>query len=59
MLSWLTVKLKIEKNGVTQIRGGAWCSQALYCESSFRNALPGKDKLNFVGLRVVIKQVKK
>lgn len=48
---------RVEKGGNTQIRGGAWCSQALYCESSFRNAAPGRDKHNFVGFRVVLKKV--
>lgn len=48
---------RVEKDGKTQIRGGAWCSQAAYCESSFRNAAPGRDKHNFVGFRVVLKKV--
>lgn len=49
---------RLEKNGTTQIRGGAWCSRASYCESSFRNAAPTKDKHNFVGFRVALKKVK-
>jgi formylglycine-generating enzyme required for sulfatase activity len=47
-----------EKVGQAVIRGGAWCSLPLYCESSFRNGLPGRDKLNFVGFRVALKRVK-
>ena len=31
--------VRLEKNGMTQIRGGAWCSKPLYCESSFRNGI--------------------
>lgn len=50
--------VRVKKDGVTQIRGGAWCSMPLYCESSFRNALSGRDKENYVGFRVVLKQVK-
>lgn len=50
--------VRIAKEGKTQIRGGAWCSRALYCESSFRNAAPSRDKHNFVGFRVVLKKVK-
>ncbi len=50
--------VRLEKNGVTQTRGGAWCSVPLYCESSFRNALTSRDKLNFVGFRIAIKKVK-
>ena len=49
---------KVEKNGVRQIRGGAWCSRASYCESSFRNAAPTKDKHNFVGFRIALKKTK-
>ena len=48
---------RAEKEGVTQIRGGAWCSLPLYCESSFRNGLTGRDKRNFVGFRIVLQQV--
>lgn len=47
---------RVEKDGKTQIRGGAWCSLPLFCESSFRNALPGRDKFNFVGFRVALKK---
>jgi formylglycine-generating enzyme required for sulfatase activity len=50
--------VKLEKNGTTQIRGGAWCSLPMYCESSFRNSPPGKDKHNFVGFRIALKRVK-
>lgn len=50
--------VRVEKDGQTQIRGGAWCSLPLYCESSFRNTPPGRDKHNFVGFRVVLKKVK-
>jgi formylglycine-generating enzyme required for sulfatase activity len=50
--------VRVEKDGKTQIRGGAWCSLALYCESSFRNASPGRDKRNFIGFRVVLKKTK-
>ena len=49
---------RVEKDGKTQIRGGAWCSQARYCESSFRNAAPGRDKHNFVGFRILLKKAK-
>ena len=49
---------RVEKDGRTQIRGGAWCSLPLYCESSFRNAAPGRDKHNFVGFRIALKRVK-
>jgi len=49
---------RVEKDGQTQIRGGAWCSVPLYCESSFRNGTSGRDKLNFVGFRVVLQKVK-
>ena len=48
---------RVQKNGKTQIRGGAWCSLPLYCESSFRNSVPGRKKYNFVGFRVVLKKV--
>jgi len=49
---------RLEKNGQTVIRGGAWCSLPLYCESSFRNSLASRDKLNYVGFRIVLKRVK-
>ena len=48
---------RVEKNGRTQIRGGGWCSQAAYCESSFRNSC-GRDKSNYVGFRIALKKVK-
>ena len=50
--------VKVEKNGQIQIRGGAWCSRAEYCESSFRNSISGRDKQNYVGFRIVLKKVK-
>jgi formylglycine-generating enzyme required for sulfatase activity len=50
--------VQLEKDGQTQIRGGAWCSQPLYCESSFRNALSGRDKQNHIGFRIVLKKSK-
>jgi hypothetical protein len=49
---------RVEKDGLTQIRGGAWCSVPLYCESSFRNAVAGRDKQNFIGFRVALKKAK-
>jgi formylglycine-generating enzyme required for sulfatase activity len=49
---------RVEKDGRTQIRGGAWCSLPLYCASSFRNAAPGRDKHNFIGFRVTLMKVK-
>lgn len=49
---------RAEKNGQTQIRGGAWCSVPRYCESSFRNSSPGRNKYNFVGFRIALKKVK-
>ena len=50
--------VQVKKDGRTQIRGGAWCSLALYCESSFRNSPPGGDKHDFVGFRVALKKVR-
>jgi len=50
--------VQLDKNGVTQIRGGAWCSSGLYCESSFRNGAPWREKLNFVGFRIVLQKTK-
>ena len=47
-----------EKDGRTQIRGGAWCSVPQYCESSFRNTHTTGGKVNFVGCRVVLKKIK-
>jgi sulfatase modifying factor 1 len=49
---------RIEKNGRSLIRGGAWCSVPLYCESSFRNASSGRDKRNYIGFRITLKKVK-
>ncbi|MCG8586830.1 MAG: SUMF1/EgtB/PvdO family nonheme iron enzyme [Pirellulales bacterium] len=46
--------VRVEKNGRIQLRGGAWCSLPLYCESSFRNTLSGRKKFNFVGFRLAI-----
>lgn len=48
---------RAKKDGVNQIRGGAWCSLARYCESSFRNAAPGTSKDNFIGFRLVLKKL--
>ena len=45
---------RVEKDGVTQLRGGAWCSLPLYCESSFRNALSPGVKHNYVGFRIAL-----
>lgn len=50
--------MRVEKNGRTQIRGGAWCSTAEYCESTFRGSLFAGVKYNHIGFRVVLKQVK-
>ena len=50
--------VRVKKDAVTQTRGGAWCSLPLYCESSFRNGLSGRDKKNFVGFRIVLKQAR-
>lgn len=49
--------VRLKKNGLTQIRGGGWCSQALYCQSSFRNT-SGRDKRNYVGFRIALKRVR-
>lgn len=49
---------QLEKNGQPVIRGGAWCSEAGYCESSFRNTISSRKKWNYIGFRVVIRQVK-
>ena len=46
--------VKVEKDATTQIRGGAWCSLPLYCESSFRNGISGRDKYNYVGFRIAL-----
>lgn len=50
--------VKLEKNGLPVIRGGAWCSIPLYCESSFRNTISGRDKRNYIGFRIVLQQKK-
>jgi len=50
--------VQVAKGGKPQMRGGAWCSLPLYCESSFRNGLSGRDKLNYVGFRVILAKVK-
>ena len=50
--------VRVEKDGQTQTRGGAWCSTPEYCESSFRNGTSGRDKHNFIGFRIVLKKVK-
>ena len=47
-----------EKDGRGVIRGGSWCSLPLYCESSFRNLCPSKNKSNYVGFRIALKKVK-
>ncbi len=46
----------LEKNGQSVLRGGAWCSSAQYCESSFRNINPGKNKLNYIGFRIGLRK---
>ena len=46
-----------EKDGRGVIRGGSWCSLPLYCESSFRNLCPSKNKSNYVGFRIALKKV--
>ncbi len=48
---------RVQKDGKTIIRGGAWCSMPLYCESSFRNFIPGRNKYNYVGFRIALKKV--
>lgn len=48
--------VQVEKEAVAVLRGGAWCSTAPYCESSFRNRLTTRDKSNYVGFRIVLKQ---
>ena len=47
-----------EKNGRGIIRGGSWCSLPLYCESSFRNLCPNRNKSNYVGFRIALKKAK-
>jgi len=48
--------VRVEKDGTNQVRGGAWCSLPLYCESSFRNAIDGRNKYNYVGFRIALKK---
>lgn len=48
----------VKKDGLSQIRGGAWCSTAEYCESTFRSGFFGGVKYNHIGFRVVLKRVK-
>ena len=50
--------VRVKKDGRNQIRGGAWCSTAEYCESTFRSSLSGGVKYNHIGFRVVLKKVK-
>jgi len=51
--------VRVEKDGINQVRGGAWCSTAEYCESTFRNGLMGGgDKYNHIGFRIVLQTVK-
>ena len=47
---------KLEKNGKPTIRGGAWCSLPEYCEASFRNTPPSRNKSNFIGFRVLLQK---
>ena len=49
---------RVPKDGLGQIRGGAWCSTAEYCESTFRSGLAGGTKYNHVGFRIVLMKVK-
>ncbi|MEM7235524.1 MAG: SUMF1/EgtB/PvdO family nonheme iron enzyme [Planctomycetota bacterium] len=51
--------VRVKKDGVQAIRGGSWCSLPEYCESSFRNALHGRDKRKFVGFRIALKRISK
>ena len=50
--------VRLEKDGKAILRGGAWCSLPVYCESSFRNTLPSRNKANFVGFRILLKKLK-
>jgi len=50
--------VRVKKDGRNQIRGGAWCSTAEYCESTFRSSLSGGVKYNHIGFRVVLKKMK-
>ena len=51
--------VRVEKDGRNQVRGGAWCSTAEYCESTFRNGFTGNNKYNHIGFRIALKQVTK
>ena len=48
---------RAEKDGMSVLRGGAWCSDPTYCESSFRNAKITRNKYNFVGFRIALKNL--
>ena len=50
--------VRVEKDGLNQVRGGAWCSTAEYCESTFRSGLAGGTKYDHIGFRIVLKKVK-
>jgi len=50
--------VRVEKDGRNQVRGGAWCSTAEYCESTFRNGFTGNNKYNHIGFRIVLQKVK-
>jgi formylglycine-generating enzyme required for sulfatase activity len=40
------------------IRGGAWCSMPHYCASGFRNEARSNDTRNYIGFRVLLKEVR-
>ena len=46
--------VQLKKDGKPQIRGGAWCSLPLYCQSTFRNSYDSRKKANYVGFRIAI-----
>lgn len=47
------------KKGQDQvIRGGSWASYPKYCQSAFRNAFRTRDKVGFIGIRVILKPSK-
>ena len=50
--------VRVKKDGRNQIRGGAWCSTAEYCESTFRSSLTGGVKYNHIGIRDEMKKEK-
>ena len=50
--------VRVEKDGRNQVRGGAWCSTAEYCESTFRNGFTGNNKYNHIGFRIALQKVK-